>query len=228
VGVCLTSVGVDVKSIGRSGPVKRSFLSALSCSRLVFVCPEFQRVRVSIGWQCVVGVITKRVCAASSNRIASKRVWSRTACECQAKGMRNQCRSGGGGVMSTGVLVAVVVPGPGPDTDDRQQWLQSAREQYERRKRCRTATRSVSQADVANGLANRSGRAVYLSETRSDVRSSGARSRLREWLGRAGRVKMCSRREEDTNGEVGASAWRRRGYLRKTDDKTDKRVYQFN
>jgi hypothetical protein len=40
------------------------------------------------------GVITERVCAASSNRIASKRVWSRTACECQAKGMRNQCRSG--------------------------------------------------------------------------------------------------------------------------------------
>jgi hypothetical protein len=89
-----------------------------------------------------------------------------------------------------------VVPGPGPDSYDRQQWLQTAREQYECRKRCRTATRSVSQADVANGLANRSGRAAYLSETRSDVRSSGARSRLCEWLGRAGRVKMCSRREE--------------------------------
>lgn len=68
-----------------------------------FQYPDFQRVRVSIGG-CV---ITKRVCAASSNRIASKRVWSRTACEYQAKGMRNQCRSGGGGgVMSTGVLVA--------------------------------------------------------------------------------------------------------------------------
>jgi hypothetical protein len=86
---------------------------------------------------------------------------------------------------------------------------------------------------VSGGRRQRSGeqvgRAVYLSETRSDVRSSGARSRLREWLGRAGSVKMCSRREEDTNErEVGASEWRRRGYLRKTDDKTNKRVYQFN
>jgi hypothetical protein len=52
---------------------------------------------------------------------------------------------------------------------------------------------------------------------------------LREWLGRAGSVKMCSRREEDTNGRVGASEWRRRrGYLRKTDDKTNKRMYQFS
>ena len=122
-----------------------------------------------------------------------------------------------------------VVPGPGPDSYDRQQWLQTAREQYECRKRCRTATRSVSQADVANGLANRSGRAVYLSETRSDVRSTGARSRLREWLGRAALVKMCSRPEENTNTEwVGASAWPRRGYLRKTDKTNNKRVYQFN
>jgi hypothetical protein len=80
--------------------VKRSFLSAftMSCSRLVvgLSSPEyFQRVRVSIGRQCC--VVNKRVCAASSNRIASKRVWSRTAGKCQAKGMRNQCRSGGGG-----------------------------------------------------------------------------------------------------------------------------------
>jgi hypothetical protein len=100
--------------------VKRSFLSAfvMSCSRLVLVCP----VQKSSGYasqsdtvEC--GVITKRVCAASSNRIASKRVWSRTACEYQAKGMRNQCRSGGGGsgVMSTGVLVGWVVSGPGPE-----------------------------------------------------------------------------------------------------------------
>jgi hypothetical protein len=88
--------------------------------------------------------------------------------------------------------VGLVVPGPGPETDDRQQWLQTARSQYGCRKRCRSATRSVSQADLANGLANRSGRAVYLSETRSDVRSSGARSRLREWLGRAALVKMCA------------------------------------
>jgi hypothetical protein len=100
---------------------------------------------------------------------------------------------------------------------------------HECRKRCRSATRSVSQADLANGLANRSGRAVYLSETRSDVRSTGARSRLREWLGRAALVKMCSRPEEDTNTEwVGASAWPRRGYLRKTDKTNNKRVYQFN
>ena len=99
---------------------------------------------------------------------------------------------------------------------------------HECRKRCRSATRSVSQADLANGLANRSGRAVYLSETRSDVRSTGARSRLREWLGRAALVKMCSRPEENTNTErVGAFAWPRRGYLRKT-DKTSRRVYQFN
>jgi hypothetical protein len=95
--------------------------------------------------------------------------------------------------------VGLVVPGPGPETDDRQQWLQTARSQYGCRKRCRSATRSVSQADLANGLANRSGRAVYLSETRSDVRSSGARSRLREWQGRAALVKMCSRPEENTN-----------------------------
>jgi hypothetical protein len=91
-----------------------------------------------------------------------------------------------------------VVPGPGPD--DRRQttdskWVSDGERAtilYECRERCRTATSSVSQADLANGLANRSRRAVYLSETRSDVRSSGARSRLRE-MGRAGRVKMYSR-----------------------------------
>jgi hypothetical protein len=99
------------KMVGRSRPVKRSFLLAfvMSCSRLVLVCPvqiipagsRLNRTTV------LVSVINKRVCAAASNRIASKRVWSRTACKCQAKGMRNQCRSGGGGggVMSTGVLV---------------------------------------------------------------------------------------------------------------------------
>jgi len=142
--------------------------------------------------------------------------------------MRNQCRSGGGG--GGGVewsdvdrRVGLVVPGPGPETDDRQQWLQTARSQYGCRKRCRSATRSVSQADLANGLANRSGRAVYLSETRSDVRSSGARSRLREWLGRAALVKMRA---------VGLRRIRMRVVgaftttnLRKT-DKTTKRVWQ--
>jgi hypothetical protein len=167
--------------------VKRSFLSDADD---VLLAPGVGMPRIPAGtrlnrltvWWCT--VIKKRVCAASSNRIASKRVWSRTACKYQAKGMRNQCRSGvgvGGRAMSTGVFGGAWARAR--ETDDRQQWLQTARVQYECRKRCRTATRSVSQADVANGLANRSGRAAYLSETRSDVRSSGARSRLCEWLG---------------------------------------------
>jgi len=77
-----------------------------------------------------------------------------------------------------------MVPGPEPETDGQttlywtvEQWLQTAREPEQ--DGCRSATSSVSQADLANGLANWSGRAMYLSETRSDVKLSGARSRLR-------------------------------------------------
>lgn len=173
--------------VGRSRPVQRGFLalSFVSRSRLVF---GFSRLPASTRRNSN----NKRVCCVVETAEGCNERSIQGGRRYQTKGMRNQCRSGGGVLWCVVVTrvscrcVRACVRGSSHDglwPECHGDGLQRARGQHGNEKRCRSATSSVSQAGLA--LASRLVGDWYLSETRSDVGSTGARSRLRRRAGQA-------------------------------------------